>query len=530
MREEEFTLCGILKCLIVKLIDSNIRNSIVMLLFLILYIWTATSCQNEHKLTYNGISREYYEKASTSSLAIASGDVRDEIKQLLAKDYDSAAADEYTKGYYKSGGDFIWINRYGVTPQAAYLINFLDTIEQHGFPRSKTRFNILKEGFEKVTQLADSEDNATSLNKTLAQLEYYLTKALLRYGVGMHSGFTSPRDIFNDIDISDSDSVHVKYRQLFDIPVLSNKRKAFFQAIESVRNDSLCHFLSDAQPKNPLYHVLKKKLQDAQGSERNRILVNMERARWRTKDAPYMHDEYVIVNIPSYHLWATNADTTLSMRIGCGSVKTKTPLLYSKISHMEVNPQWIIPTSIRKKELIHHSGDSSYFERNNYYALNHKTKEKLTGSNITYDVITSREYSIIQKGGAGNSLGRIIFRFPNNHSVYLHDTSSPSVFARTSRSVSHGCVRVEKPFELAKFLLRGKHNDAVEKIKYSMENDVNDKNIDKRKIISSKNVEPNMPLYIEYYTLFQPPHGSVTTYPDVYGYDPLLLKALQKYF
>ena len=514
--------------MIVKFNDSHIRNSIEVL-FLILCITAVTSCQNERKLSYAGISEEYYDEVSTNALAIQSGEVRNGIQQLAEKDFSSSSADKYTKDYYKSGGNFIWVSRYGITPQAQYLINFLDSIELDGFAPSKTHAATLRQQYENVTQLAYADDAPNKLNESLAQLEYYLTKALLRYGVGMRYGFTHPHNIYNNVDIRDSDSVHVTYRKLFDIPVYHNDMTAYSQALESVKRDSLMHFLNESQPKNPLYFALKKKLKGSQGSERNKILVNMERARWRTPDAPYEHEEYIIVNIPSYHLWATNADSTLSMRIGCGSHKTKTPLLHSRINRMDINPQWIIPRSIREKELAYHAGDSSYFEKRNYFARNHKTNNVLRGSQITYDVIMSKDYSIIQKGGDGNSLGKIIFRFPNNHSVYLHDTSSPQVFKRDNRSVSHGCVRVAKPFELAKFLLRGKHSDVAERIKYSMENDINGNGINKGKLISSYNVEPAMPLYIEYYTMFQAPDGNVIEYPDVYGYDPLLLNALKRY-
>ena len=216
--------------MIVKFNDSHIRNSIEVL-FLILCITAVTSCQNERKLSYAGISEEYYDEVSTNALAIQSGEVRNGIQQLAEKDFSSSSADKYTKDYYKSGGNFIWVSRYGITPQAQYLINFLDSIESDGFAPSKTHAATLMQQYENVTQLAYADDAPNKLNESLAQLEYYLTKALLRYGVGMRYGFTHPHNIYNKVDIRDSDSVHVTYRKLFDIPVYHNDVTAYSQAL-----------------------------------------------------------------------------------------------------------------------------------------------------------------------------------------------------------------------------------------------------------------------------------------------------------
>ena len=117
----------------------------------------------------------------------------------------------------------------------------------------------------------------------------------------------------------------------------------------------------------------------------------------------------------------------------------------------------------------------------------------------------SPDWSIVQEGGEGNSLGRIIFRFDNNFSIFVHDTSSRGVFNRQTRSVSHGCIRVEKPYELACYMLRDKDPEMAEKIQYSMEVDI----------------------FIVYYTLFPVPEGDIKSFPDVYEYDSIIAKALR---
>ena len=87
---------------------------------------------------------------------------------------------------------------------------------------------------------------------------------------------------------------------------------------------------------------------------------------------------------------------------------------------------------------------------------------------VTTSMLLGGDYRVIQEGGEGNSLGRIIFRFPNSFSVYLHDTSSKEVFDRYDRGISHGCVRVEQPFNLAKFILGDNDKKLLDNIKTAM--------------------------------------------------------------
>jgi murein L,D-transpeptidase YcbB/YkuD len=194
---------------------------------------------------------------------------------------------------------------------------------------------------------------------------------------------------------------------------------------------------------------------------------------------------------------------------------------------MELNPQWTIPWSIRKKEINGQGGNADYFNRNKYFARNKKTGEKLRGADITNRIIMSPDWSIVQEGGEGNSLGRIIFRFDNNFSIFVHDTSSRGVFNRQTRSVSHGCIRVEKPYELACYMLRDKDPEMAEKIQYSMEVDMSDPKRDRRKIVGFKKVDPQVPIFIVYYTLFAVPEGDIKSFPDVYEYDSIIAKALR---
>lgn len=257
-----------------------------------------------------------------------------------------------------------------------------------------------------------------------------------------------------------------------------------------------------------------------------KILCNMERCRWRQNDDPSKHKKYVVVNIPSFHLYAIDKDDTLSMRIGCGAPKTKTPLLNSYIKRMDLNPQWYVPRSILVKDMVHHAGNPGYFRSRNYFIQDRNSGQEVNPAHVTRAMLLSGQYVVVQRGGIGNALGRIIFRFDNNFSIYLHDTSSRGVFGREDRGVSHGCIRVEKPFDFAKFLLADKDEQLIQKINYSMTAD----SLSNRKlIVGSVKVNPQVPLFITYYTLYPMAGGRIEDYPDVYGYDGVIYELLKKY-
>jgi murein L,D-transpeptidase YcbB/YkuD len=144
-------------------------------------------------------------------------------------------------------------------------------------------------------------------------------------------------------------------------------------------------------------------------------------------------------------------------------------------------------------------------------------------------------------------LGRIIFRFNNSFSVFIHDTNQHGVFSQEDRGVSHGCIRVQKPFSLAMFMLKDKNEDIISKIRYSMVAQIggestvmNDEKhegnsklktdtLNHSRIINNINVNPKVPLFITYFTLYPDFEGNIKSYSDVYGYDRVIFSILKNY-
>ena len=203
---------------------------------------------------------------------------------------------------------------------------------------------------------------------------------------------------------------------------------------------------------------------------KDHLQVNLERARWQYK--PEKGTKYVIANIAAFMLQAFNeeTDSILEMRICCGSVRNKTPLLYSKIYYMELNPYWNVPQNIIRKEIIpSYRRDTTYFTRNRMKVYD-KNGNRVNPHDIKWAKYTAGvPFTVKQDNKEGNSLGRIIFRFPNPYAVYLHDTPSRWAFNRFNRAVSHGCVRLERALDFAFFLLEKPDELLEDRIRIAMD-------------------------------------------------------------
>ena len=481
---------------------------------------------------------ETVSQLAEQSYRLDNSKIRKQLDLLARADRDSLVADSRTRRYYRDGGNLLWIDRFGVDKRADSLLAYLNTVEEMGFSKRVFVVGQIERDLQRIRTL-DVDTGIRDVNRVMARLEYNLTKAFLRYTAGQHFGFTNPKQIFNNLDIREQDSVRTTYRGLFDIPVKRPPKDYYSTALRKVYNDSVSIFLRESQPQNALYAQLIKHFKGKNLSEtdRVRLLCNIERSRWRQNDYPQNHRKYVLVNVPSYHLDAIEGDSVLTMRMACGTLDTKTPLLNSHIMRMDVNPQWIIPRSIIKKEVIGHAGNPGYFERHRYFILKRSSGKRVDPASVSAGMLLNPDYFVIQEGGEGNSLGRVVFRFNNNFSIFIHDTSSKWAFDRGSRSVSHGCIRVQKPFELAVFLLDKKDKTLIDKINYSMQADLSKPKegeekrtrVDYRRLVNSVKVNPNVPLFITYYTLYPDVTGKMQTYADVYGYDKVLYQYLRDF-
>ena len=183
------------------------------------------------------------------------------------------------------------------------------------------------------------------------------------------------------------------------------------------------------------------------------LKVNMERFRWLP---PQMTGKHIIVNIANFKLdLIVGADTLISMRAVVGQETKRTPVFNESMTYIVFSPAWTVPNTILKEEVIPQLlKGPAYLTKKNMKLFRNDGSE-LAYSDVDWSTISESNfpYMVRQDPGPGNALGRVKFMFPNNYNVYIHDTPSKSFFARDARAVSHGCIRVEDPFDLAVLLL-----------------------------------------------------------------------------
>lgn len=469
--------------------------------------------------------------------------IKDLLVSFSESDKDTVVGDNKLREYYSEDFQLLWVGNFGVDYSADSLLNVLASLNDFGFSGKLFLVDTLQSDLLTVRRLAfDAETDTVAL---LARLEYSLTKSFLRYATGMKYGFFNPYKVLNrkDIDKLEAAKGRQRYRQLFDIKTECPTDSFYKVAFNHISPDDIGDFLDGLHPQSDIYYSLKEMLKDTAltNEDKAKVVCNMERCRWQGANPDHNQKKYVVVNIPEFNLYAFDGDSVEFMKIGCGTTRNKTPLLVSNIKWMEVNPVWIIPKSIIENEVCAHIGDTAYFIRNRYSIIDKKSGDTIDAINVTKQMLKSGSYRIVQKEGPGNSLGRLVFRFPNNLSIYLHDTNSPGFFRNNRRTVSHGCVRVERPFDFAQYLLENPDEWLVDRIRISIDmkpetdrgkkyvKEHEDEGKEGYRLVKRVNVEPNIPIYIVYYTVYPDVEKLMQFYPDVYGYDKLILNYIKPF-
>lgn len=222
------------------------------------------------------------------------------------------------------------------------------------------------------------------------------------------------------------------------------------------------------------------------------ILVNMERLRWLP---PENMGKYILVNIPEYRLHVYDSGkTVMEMRVIVGKAANNTVIFSGNLKYVVFSPFWNVPTSIVRNEIVPGMARNS-----NYISKHHM---EITGNKNGLPEVR-------QKPGPHNSLGLVKFLFPNNYEIYLHDTPNRDLFSQSSRSLSHGCIRISEPKKMAQYLLRE-------------DNSWNSKNIDSAMHLTKEKwvtLKKTVPVYLVYFTAWVDKSGLLNFRKDIYGHD-----------
>jgi murein L,D-transpeptidase YcbB/YkuD len=264
--------------------------------------------------------------------------------------------------------------------------------------------------------------------------------------------------------------------------------------------------------------------QSASPAKARLILMNMERWRWLPHG---LGDFYVTVNIPEFMLRVMDeGKPAFTTRVVVGKTNTPTPIFSNEMQTIVFGPYWNMPNSIKTEEIrpyIREEGgwfggggwNTAVLERHNL-RINIGGRE-VDPSRIDWNRIDIRSLNIYQPPGPGNVLGNVKFLFPNKHDVYMHDTTQKSLFAKTVRAESHGCMRVQNPDQFALTLLKRDQGWSAARVASSIQNGY-DQQIPLRQKI---------PVYVTYFTLWVNNDGTISTFGDLYGHDSRMAAALR---
>ena len=248
------------------------------------------------------------------------------------------------------------------------------------------------------------------------------------------------------------------------------------------------------------------------------IIVAMERERWINRP---LGERHIWVNLTDFKAKVVDRGrVTFETRsvIGANDGDRRSPEFSDVMEFMVINPSWYVPRSIATKEYL------PMLQRNpnavSHLEMRDSRGRTVSRSNVNFAGFSAKTfpYSFRQPPSRGNALGLVKFMFPNKHNIYLHDTPAKSLFARESRAFSHGCIRLNDPFDFAYHLLAKQTGDPEGFFKARLATGTE----------SRVDLKEAVPVHLVYRTAFTSPKGRVQFRRDVYGRDAKIWQALQR--
>jgi murein L,D-transpeptidase YcbB/YkuD len=248
----------------------------------------------------------------------------------------------------------------------------------------------------------------------------------------------------------------------------------------------------------------------------------LERWRWLPPQFP---QPPVVANIPEFVLRAFDADHKVALRMNVvvgKAVRNQTPVFARDMKYIVFRPYWNVPPSIVRGEIVPAIIKNRNYIANKNFEVTDQAGKVITSGPISDEVLAqlkAGKLAVRQKPGPTNALGLVKFIFPNSNNVYMHDTPSSQYFSPARRDFSHGCIRLQKPADLAAYLLRNQPPWTPEKVQAAMKSGPDNQQV---------NLTKPVPVLILYITAVVEEDGSVHFFDDIYGHDKSLEAVLAK--
>ena len=425
-----------------------------------------------------------------------------------------ASAWEQTRRFYVERSERpAWLEAGRITPRLDELLDVLSRAREHGLDPADY-------GAEELRRLREQASRRWFAGRLAdmpaATLDVRLSYAFLRVAADLAHGRVSPAEVSKQ---------YFGSRQREDL--LGRLR-------EAVDSRAVRQTLSILVPTHPQYTGLQLALAryraaapegvEAAGPGHawrvRQIEMNMDRWRWAPRD---LGEQHIVVNVAGYDLHAIEGyRPVLAMRVVVGEPVSPTPLFSDRMTYVVFSPYWNIPESILREEtLAQVTADPGYLSRAGIEVIrtNGEATEPVDPATIDWsrDPV-AQGLRFRQVPGPENALGLVKFIFPNHFSVYLHHTPDSSVFSRSRRAYSHGCVRVEDPVGLAEHVLRDQPDWTRERIVEAML-------AGQERIVR---LTRPIPVHLGYWTAWVQPEGTVAFTDDAYGLDRRHDQALRR--
>ncbi len=394
----------------------------------------------------------------------------------------------------------LWVSQKGLKDKSLFVLAEFENADDYGL--RKRDFGAPQ---KLLTRLEKKDNKFTA--KQLAKLEITISKTALRYIRYARGGRIDPRRLSR---FQGRGPVQPDY-----IKALND-----FGSTEAPAERLLSY-----HPKHKQFEALRQKLillneGKTKGRKRDklraRLLINMERWRWMPEKMQGDNNIFVWANVPELRVRIVrNGKQVFAERAIAGQVRKQSPMFSDKMEWIEFNPTWFIPNSIKVADILPSLRRKGRVMKKYHLKIN-CGKYGTNWRTIDWKKVDIRSCSVIQPTGGKSVLGKLKFKFPNKYSVYMHDTLTPALFNRKHRILSHGCIRVRNPRRMAEVLL------------------ANDKGLSATRVgallasggLHTEHLKRSIPVHITYFSTRVQKNGSLKHFPDYYGHDKRLAKAL----
>jgi L,D-transpeptidase YcbB len=456
-------------------------------------------------------------QSTAESPVVATAETPEALRKRLAglepggSDEERAEHAALVSFYEARGYAPLWLTGSAVlSPKAAALVVEIKRAKEWGLdPRD---FSPL---IERV-RTKGTAANASLPPEDVAESEVSLWQAILKYGRYARGG----RIIHPAGQLS---SFLDRRPQLL-------KPKSILEGMATAENPEA--YLRGLHPQHPQFERLRQKYLALLGrrtsgkarspgldsAEVNRLLANMEQWRWMPAE---MGELYVWNNIPEYVQRVVKGGEVLQTeRIVAGEIGKQTPIFTRPMRRITFKPTWKVPESIKVRELWPSLLRGGRLMREWDLEIRTKDGQLVDWRKMDWTKTDIREYDVIQPNGPKSVMGKVKFSFPNQHTVFMHDTLGRDkyMFNAAQRTFSHGCMRVRNPMRLAEILLREDQGWDSARVAEAFNNGPPNNEVA---------IERKIPVHTTYFTALVSDDGKLQTFPDVYGHERRISQALE---